>query len=185
MFTPAPFLPHARDRVKAKSWGGTWKDVDFKKNVFHVRQVLQVIDGKLVTGPPKTTTSRREIPLLPQAVAVLKEQRHEQKKNRMALGDAYQDGGFICTWEDGRPINPNTFASRFRALAKRAGVPVHFHQLRHTAASLMLEAGVPLKNVSEILGHASVSITGDVYGYVSPAGQREAIDKLGRVLFGE
>ena len=58
------------------------------------------------------------------------------------------------------------------------------HQLRHTAASLMLEAGVPLKNVSEILGHASVSTTGDVYGHVSPAGQREAIDKLGEVLFG-
>jgi len=165
--------------------GMRWKDVDFKANVLRVRQVLQVVNGNLVTGPPKTATSQREVPLLPQLAAALRAHKREQKKNKLALGEVYQDTGYISTWEDGTPINPNTFATRFRTLSRRAGLPLHFHQLRHTAASLMLEAGVPLKNVSQLLGHATVSITGDVYGHVSPAGQREAINKLGEALFGK
>jgi integrase len=72
----------------------------------------------------------------------------------------------------------------FKAAAKRAGLPtsVGLHTLRHTAASVMLENGVPLKIVSEILGHALVAITGDIYGHVAPDVSREAVAKLAAAL---
>ena len=60
----------------------------------------------------------------------------------------------------------------------------HFHMLRHTAATMMLERGEPIKRVSEMLGHASIAITGDVYGHVTPAGMKHAAITLGAALFG-
>ena len=71
-----------------------------------------------------------------------------------------------------------------KAAAKRAGLPssVGLHTLRHSAASVMLSAGVPLKVVSEVFGHASVAITGDIYGHVSPEVSREALTRLSDAL---
>jgi integrase len=71
-----------------------------------------------------------------------------------------------------------------KAAAKRAGLPsaVGLHTLRHSAASVMLSAGVPLKVVSDVFGHASVAITGDIYGHVSPEVSREALTRLSDAL---
>jgi integrase len=81
-------------------------------------------------------------------------------------------------WDNGRR------RFRLKAAAKRANLPstVGLHTLRHSAASVMLSAGVPLKVVSEIFGHASVAITGDVYGHVSPDVSREALTRLSDAL---
>ena len=84
--------------------------------------------------------------------------------------------------EFGEPCEPRNALRAFKAAAKRAGLPssVGLHTLRHSAASVMMASGVPLKIVSDILGHASVAITGDIYGHVSPDVSREAAAKLGR-----
>jgi integrase len=82
------------------------------------------------------------------------------------------------------PCEPRNALRAFKAAAKRAGLPssVGLHTLRHSAASVMMASGVPLKIVSDILGHASVAITGDIYGHVSPDVSREAAAKLAAVL---
>ncbi len=80
-------------------------------------------------------------------------------------------------------MNPESVSSGFRKMATRLGLqPVRFHDLRHTAASLLLAAGVPLKVVSETLGHSSIAITADVYQHVTPDLRREAADALDRAL---
>lgn len=85
--------------------------------------------------------------------------------------------------EFGEPCNPRNALRALKAAAARAGLAgVGLHTLRHSAASVLLAQGVPLKVVSEILGHSSIAITGDVYGHVSPDVAREAMSALGAVL---
>ena len=90
----------------------------------------------------------------------------------------------MFTTSSGEPYEPRNALRAFKAAATGAGLPtsVGLHTLRHTAASVMLENGLPLKIVSEILGHASVAITGDIYGHVAPDVSREAVAKLAAAL---
>jgi integrase len=91
---------------------------------------------------------------------------------------------YVFTTERGEPCDPRNALRALKAAAKRAKLPstVGLHTLRHSAASVMLSAGVPLKVVSEIFGHASVAITGDVYGHVSPDVSRDALTRLSDAL---
>jgi hypothetical protein len=89
----------------------------------------------------------------------------------------------VFTTETGEPCDPRNALRAFKVAAARAGIPdAVLHTLRHSAASVMLTNGVPLKVVSEILGHSSIAITGDVYGHVSPDVSRDAVATLGAVL---
>jgi integrase len=102
------------------------------------------------------------------------------------VGPAYQDHGLVCCFQDGSPIPPHSFTSYWRSVASRLlGRKAHFHMCRHTAATVMLEAGEPIKRVSEMLGHSSIALTGDTYGHVTPAGRKQAALTLGRAMFGE
>ena len=88
------------------------------------------------------------------------------------------------TTELGEPCDPRNALRALKTAAKWAGLPssIGLHTLRHSAASVMLSAGVPLKVVSEVFGHASVAITGDIYGHVSPDVSREALTRLSDAL---
>ena len=89
----------------------------------------------------------------------------------------------MSTTEFGEPCDRRNAFARLEVAAARAGRPdVGLHTLRHSAASVMLNHGVPLKVVSEILGHSSITITGDVHGRVAPDVSRDALDILGDVL---
>ncbi len=89
----------------------------------------------------------------------------------------------MFTTEFGEPCDPRNALRAFRVAAVRAGLPqAGLHTLRHCAASVMLTHGVPLKVVSEFLGHSSIAITGDVEGHVAPDFSRQAVDILGDVL---
>ncbi len=96
---------------------------------------------------------------------------------------AWHQLGFIFTTEFGGPCEPRNALRALKVAAARAGLPdAGLHSLRHSAASVMLTSGVPLKVVSEILGHSSMAITGDVYGHVAPDVSRDAVRILGHVL---
>jgi integrase len=117
-------------------------------------------------------------------VEALRHQKARQAVAKLAAGPAWQDRhNLIFTNDVGQPVNPESVSSGFRKMATRLGLqPVRFHDLRHTAASLLLAAGVPLKVVSETLGHSSIAITADVYQHVTPDLRREAADALDRAL---
>lgn len=133
---------------------------------------------------PKTRRSRRTIMLPTVAAAALRRQKARQAAEKLAAGTAWQDQrGLIFTNEVGEPLRPDAVSRDFHATVKRLGLqPVRFHDLRHSAASLMLAAGVPLKVVSETLGHSSIAITADVYEHVTPDLRREAADAMDRAL---
>lgn len=95
-------------------------------------------------------------------------------------GSAWQQTGYVFTTEFGEPYEPRNAYRALRVAAAKAGLPdAGLHTLRHSAASVMITRGVPLKVVSDILGHSSIAVTGDIYGHVSPDVAREAIEMLG------
>lgn len=146
-----------------------WKDINFKIMRMSIRQQLQRLEGGLKFRPCKSDNSTRSISLSEPLVEMLKKHKAEQNKSRLLAGQAYQDHGLVCCWENGRPIDPDYFTKRFIKIAKVFLPNVRLHDLRHSFATMMLASNVNLKKVSEYLGHGSISITGDIYSHVTPS----------------
>lgn len=157
-----------------------WTDIDFEARTIRVRGTLSWIDSKLVVTEPKTEKSRRVIHMTDASARILRAAKASQAEARLRVGRAWQDTGFVFTTEIGTPRDPRGALRALKTAAKSAGLPasVGLHTLRHSAASTMLAAGVPLKVVSDVLGHSSVSITGDIYGHVAPEVAADALAKL-------
>ena len=161
-----------------------WTDVDLEAAHVQVRSSLRKGKEGFVFSEPKTSSSRRKVALTATAVVALERHRERQLEQRMAYGPLWQNHDLVFPDTLGMPFNGVTLLRReFVPLLKRAGLPMmRFHDLRHTAATLMLLKGVHPKIVSEMLGHASVSITLDLYSHVLPNMQREAAETMDRLL---
>jgi integrase len=164
--------------------GLRWSDVDLELARISVQQTLTAVHGKLATSSPKTPRSRRAMALDPSTSTALQLHRHRQLEEQLALG-IRPEHNLVFTREDGSPVHPDRFSKWFDAHARAAGLPrIRFHDVRHTAATLMLAEGTHAKIVSERLGHASIAITLDTYSHVLPSLQAEVAVKMGRALFG-
>ena len=104
--------------------------------------------------------------------------RAEQDGFRAAFGKAYQENDLICPREDGSIWKPGRFSQQFEDLADKAGLNIRLHDLRHSHATQLLQAGVHPKVVSERLGHSSIAITMDLYSHVGMSLQAEAAGKV-------
>lgn len=175
----------------------TWDDIDQDAGSLTVRGTLHRIPkapagtDPWYIGEPKTRGSRRTVPLTPLGVAALKAHALIQAEEQMARGMASKKGtGMVFTTERGQPVHGPNVLPRLKAALVAAGLQpvtdtrcrVTYHGLRHSAASVMLEAGIPLRVVSELLGHSTIRITADLYGHVAPTLAREAADRLQAVL---
>ena len=166
--------------------GLTWQDVDFDAATLHVRQQLGRITGEgFKFSEPKTSKGRRSISLPAFAVVALREHRVRQLEERLKASSEWVDQGLVFANEVGRPIERQNLVRRsFQPLLEKAGCPrIRFHDLRHTAATLLLSQGVHPKVAQERLGHSTIGMTLDVYSHVLPDMQRDAADKL-EALFG-
>lgn len=156
--------------------GLRWEDVDLKAAVLHVRQAAEETRaGGLAFKTPKTAKSRRAVALPALVVRALLRHKATQAEERLRLGELYENRGLVVVAEAGRPFSPHLLSRNFPGLVKRAGLPpVHFHDLRHSHATLLLLANVHPKIVSERLGHANISITLDRYSHAIPGMQEGA-----------
>ena len=110
---------------------------------------------------------------------MVRRHRVEQKAERLRMGDQWRDSSLVFTTEFGAAVDPRNLLRVVEAAADTAGVDgVGVHTLRHSVAVGWLESGVPIKAVADLLGHSSISITGDIYGHTSDATTRAAIDGL-------
>jgi integrase len=167
-----------------------WKDVDLSRAVVSVQRAL-IRDASLPDGwalaETKTARSRRTIPVPAGVVEALRRHKARQAEERIKRGPAWQNHGLVFTNEIGGPLERQNILNRyFRPLLKAAGLPVtlRLYDLRHSAATMLLEAGVHPKVASERLGHASITMTLDTYSHVMPGMQRDASDKVEELLFG-
>jgi integrase len=157
-----------------------WDDVDLERGVLRVRRTLTHENKAFDLGEPKTKKSRRTIRLTTSAVEALRAHLSRQFEEIERMSSLYQPGGLVFATQIGTIINPSNLRNRsFKQLLKRAGLrPIRFHDLRHTCATLLLSKDVNPKIVSEILGHASVSITLDIYSHLLPEMQEKAARAL-------
>ena len=165
--------------------GLRWSDVDVPNQALAVTGSLQRVKGKgLVRVEPKTARSRRRILLTPTAVAALGRHQSAQAVERLKAADWWQDQDLVFCSVVGTPLEPGNMLRRsFHPLLIRAGLPsIRFHDLRHTAATVMLGRGVHPKIASEMLGHATVGITLDTYSHVTETMQRTAIGAIEAAL---
>jgi integrase len=163
--------------------GLTWADVADGR--LTVRRSMGRLRGNgWGLGEVKSARSRRTIPLPARARQALETQRTRQRFARNAAGSAWQDrDGLVFTDAVGRPLLPEHVSHRFAKDCVRAGVPrVRFHDLRHSAATTLLSAGVPLAVISEWLGHSGITITAAAYAAVVPELLTDAADAMDRAL---
>jgi integrase len=161
------------------------KDVDLEQGVIHLQASLQRTRDGYQFVQPKTSGSRRQVLLTDTAIDALTRHQISQTAERLLKGELWDNkDDLIFTNLTGGPLDStNILRHCFRPLLEKAGLPpIRFHDLRHTAATLLLGQGVHPKIVSEMLGHSTVNITLDLYSHVTPTMQREAVNALDSLL---
>lgn len=157
-----------------------WQDIDLEKGSLHVRHTLVYVPNHgLKEGEPKTETSKRKIVLPQFVIEVLKRHRTIQLEARLKAGTEWIDRDLVFPNKHGDYLLPTTLGKQFTQLLQDVGLPhMRFHDLRHSAATLLLSMGVSMKVVQELLGHSSFSTTANVYSHVLPSMQQEAMAKM-------
>ena len=159
--------------------GLAWREVDLDRGRIRITRSLEWLGGEWRFKEPKTARSRREIAIPSTVVDRLRQHRRSQAERQLAAGPAWQNLGLVCDRGDGGPVLPDSFTQAFKRLAAQVGVPrARLHDLRHAAATTMMEAGVHPAVVSKSLGHASEAFTMAVYGHV----RDEWLDSAGDAL---
>jgi integrase len=116
-------------------------------------------------------------------VEALREHRVAQLEAKLKAGAAWEDNGLVFTTAAGRPIHPRNVSRALESVLKRAGLPqIRFHDLRHSHATLLLMLGENPRVVQERLGHTQISLTLQTYSHVLPDLQRQAAEKIDRML---
>ena len=162
--------------------GLRWRDVDLSTGTVEVAQA-RVVAEEVVTGAPKTRAGARVVALDAVTAAALVAWRKQQATERLAAGPAWVDHGLVFVDELGKPPHPEMVTRWWGEAVARAGArPIRLHDARHTAATLQLRAGVPVKVVTQRLGHADVAVTMRVYQHVTAQDDRDAAEALGRAL---
>jgi integrase len=145
-----------------------------------------VVAGKATDSDGKTESGRRTISLDSLTVAYLRRHLTMLDEERRAFGPSYHDQGKLFCHPDGKPIHPDTITRRFNRLVDRAGLPrIRLHDVRHTYATLSLDAGVEPKVVSDRIGHANMAYTLTIYTHRSTGRDRPAAEKIAGLIFGE
>lgn len=163
--------------------GLRWEDLNLDAGLLTVRQSLEQTKEGIRFKQPKTHRSTRPIALPEFVITVLRRHRAQQAEARLLAGSAFKSHGLVCCQDMGEPWKTSIISKAFEHLAAEAGCPqIRFHDLRHTHASWLLSNSVPLKVVSERLGHARASTTLDVYGHVLPGMQEDAARKINAAL---
>jgi integrase len=168
---------------RAEALGLRWADVDLEAGTVSIRQTLAYVGARAELGEPKTSSSRRLVTIPAETITALRDHRRRQLEELLARGRTAKQAGLVFVDEHGEQLKPATVSRRFARLARDADLPrLTLHGLRHTFATLALQAGVPSKVVAEVLGHASSRTTDDIYSHVTPGMQADATAKVAALL---
>jgi integrase len=170
---------------QAELTGLTWACIDLKAKTLTIKQQLQRAGGAWHLQTTKTKSGTRTLTLDDDLCALLRTHRATQAEERLLLGPNWRDpfaqqgGGLVFTTSTGGPLHMTSITTPLKRALKAAGLPaIRFHDLRHTAATLMLDGGVPLVTVSKVLGHSSPSVTASVYAHALDESKANAIANL-------
>lgn len=160
-----------------------WDEVDLEKGMITVKYNLYRLDGEYRLSTPKTKSSARVIALPPQLVEILKEQKAWQDERKKAVGNRWIARGAVFTGSYGEYMSKNYINLQFKRLLEKHGFPdIHIHDLRHANASLLINMGVPVKVISEHLGHSDTRTTETIYAHVFAETMVQASNAISKAL---
>jgi integrase len=165
--------------------GLCWYDINDEERYLSVRRTVTRLSGvkdrfqgRFEVTSPKTEGGQRTIMLADIALRALQEQRLRQQEARVKAGEKWQEHGLVFANTQGGYLNPDYLLDQFHRLLEHAGLPrMRLHDLRHSAATILLGKGTHPKLVQELLGHSSIDITMDIYSHVLPSMQHDMMEK--------
>jgi integrase len=168
---------------RGEGCGVHWTDLDADAKTLTVMWQIIQLGTEIKMDTPKSDAGARVIALDSETIVALRQHRSRQREEQQRWGSAWQDTGLVFTAVDGGPLWPNHVSNHFHNLIERAGLPpIRLHDLRHGAATIALAAGVDMKVVQEMLGHAVYSFTADTYTSVLPQLAHEAAESAARLV---
>jgi integrase len=161
-----------------------WSDIDLERGMLHIRRTMYRLSGfGFVENTPKTRTSKRRIILPAVVVEALKEHQQRQIQAQKKAGSKWIDKGLVFPNTHGNFIRPDHMLRKFHQLLDSAKLPyMRFHDLRHSAATILLIKGVHPKVVQDLLGHSTIAMTMDTYSHLLPSMQQDAADSMDDVF---
>ncbi len=169
-----------------------WNDINMNTMEIKVEKSIKRVkiieaDGtsrhEIITQSPKSKTSNRVVPIPSNLISILKEHENKQRIAKVKAGPSYLDNKYIFATGTGKPLSTKNLFMSYKNLLKNAKIPhKKFHALRHTYATKLFEANVPLKTVQILLGHSDISITGNIYTHVMPKQKNQAAEKLNHLF---
>lgn len=159
--------------------GLKWDSIDFDAGTVTIRHTVSKVTKAVEKDKTKNATSYRSFPLTEEARTIFQTAQAEEKEKRRLCGRQYQENDYVFKWDDGRPYSPDYITKKFPALLKAHGMPhIRLHELRHSCASLLINAGFTLKDVQEWMGHADIKMTANIYGHLDVSRKQTMAAKL-------
>jgi integrase len=156
-----------------------WSHIDLDAKMITVREAVEETNAGLRLKEPKSRAGKRDITLPDIVVDTLRDYRRQQLELRLALGlGKLADDALMFSRLDGSPESPRVLSKEWAAIAKAIGLAVTFHALRHTHASMLIDAGIDIVKISKRLGHANVSTTLDVYSHLFAAREDKSVTAI-------
>lgn len=167
-----------------------WSDIDFDNNTVSVNKSIKLVylvskDGSrnssILEQTPKTKSSIRTIPVPSNIVDELKLYKEEQEKN--SKNELYENNDIVFADDTGNYLDSRYLSKRYTKLLKDAKIDYKkFHSLRHTYATRLFEAGIPIKTVQVLMGHSDIKTTMNIYTHVMPEEKTKAVEKINNLF---
>ena len=163
--------------------GLRWCDINFKTDSIFIHRTVTRVLTVQEKDDTKSEYGRRRLRLVPGTEIYFKELLAQQKEQSIDFGYAFSMDNYVCVWPDGRSLGPDYISHHFKLLLEKNNLPpIRFHDLRHTAGSLLLEDGVDIKTIQEFLGHSEASTTANIYLHSIVRGGQVTANSLSRIM---
>lgn len=159
--------------------GLRWESIDFEKGSMMICHTVVRHKTVIREDNTKNKSSRRTFFLFPEAREILQEVKTEQEKNRGLFGNTYIQSDYVFTQKDGKPYTPDHLVRMYQNAQETHNIRrIRFHDLRHSTASILYDAGMGLKDIQEWLGHSDIETTGNIYTHIARERQKLVMDKV-------
>jgi len=184
---PAVLLAAFYGFRRSEVLGLKYSHIDFNTDTLTVQDTVVRCGNVQALDKPRTKNeaSHRTLPLVAPLKEFLLAEHGKQSENMKKLGEGYVKNDYVCKWDSGEPFAPNYITCRFGKVLKKSSLPkIRFHDLRHSAASMLIKLGYSLKEIQEWLGHSTLSTTADLYAHLEYEAKKKMASSLGdKIVF--
>lgn len=159
--------------------GLKWHNIDFESKSITIAETLQQSIGGNYTDTPKTESSYRTLPMTNEVYTALIATKSLQEERKQLMGNYYVQNDYVCTWQNGAVISPNYLTRTFKSIISKSNLPqIRLHDLRHSAASNLLDMGFSVVQVADWLGHSSSATTLNFYAHAEKRSKMDIANAL-------